>query len=67
MNNEKVDICNYTLNGIFMSPYQKSQYNNAVTWAGNVYANRKNGFHRKRTFMSEWESAANNQGVFVNK
>ena len=59
---------NFTLGGMFMSPEQKTQYADAKIWGGNVYlGDRLNGFHKKRTFFSEWESAANNSGVFVNK
>ena len=51
-----------------MSPEQKSKYTDAVMWGGNIFIGRRsNGFQRKRTFITEWESAANNHGVFVNK
>jgi hypothetical protein len=68
MNSGRPDPGCMTLGGIFMDPRNKDCYKDAVVWGGNVYQERKsNGFHRKRTFMSEWQSAANNSGVFVNK
>ena len=67
-NNDKVDIANLTLGGIFMSPQQKAKYADAVSWGGNIFVGEKpNGFRKKRTFVTEWESASNNLGVFVNK
>jgi hypothetical protein len=57
-----------TLGGIFMAPNEKRCLGETSSWGGNVFlGNKTDGFHRKRTFMSEWQSAANNKGVFVNK
>jgi hypothetical protein len=68
MNNERVDPLNLTLGGMFMSAKDKSKYADAILWGGNIFlGNKTNGFHKKRTFISEWESAKNNSGVFVNK
>ncbi|CAI2366381.1 unnamed protein product [Moneuplotes crassus] len=51
-----------------------TNYENTVSpeetfvWGGNVISNKHNyNFNRKRTFQSEWQSAANNSGVFMNK
>lgn len=68
MNNDMVDPRAMTLGGTFMTAKEQSQYGDAIVWGGNIILGSKtNGFHKKRTFITEWQSAANNNGVFVNK
>lgn len=60
MNNDRAKPHQMTLGGIFLNPNQKELYNNAQCWAGNIFMNDPKGFHKKKTFMTEWESAINN-------
>ena len=57
-----------TLGGAFTNQKERSMDSESVVWGGNVFYNKNpQNFHRKRTFLTEWESAANNNGVFMNK
>lgn len=68
MNNDRTEPLSCTLGGIFMSPQERENYKDVVMWGGNIFQSRKpNNFGKRRTFITEWESAVNNNGVFVNK
>ena len=57
-----------TLGGAFMDQKDIPKHTEVFVWGGNVFQGKSlNGFNRKRTFLTEFESAANNHGVFMNK
>ncbi len=63
-----LDIGLSTLGGAFSNTGNRLAQNNVTIWGGNVFSDMSGpNFNRKRTFMSEWQSASNNNGVFMNK
>ncbi|CAI2368711.1 unnamed protein product [Moneuplotes crassus] len=57
-----------TLGGAFSNYEAGITGKDVFVWGGNVLHRKHNqNFNKKRTFQSEWQSAANNNGVFINK
>ena len=75
LNNEQGKEMRNSLNGVFGRSDDRfarclKKVNGLKSWnvwAGYALPSEDSAFHRKRTFMSEWQSANFNGGVFLNK